>query len=187
VSRSCVSGGKLTFVRRRPFAKTGSSKAVLLMLLALQLVVGLQLQAAQAATMPMSHTAMRMAMAAPMPIAVVTAGAVPQPDCPTHSAHGASRSTAHNVRTSANLSGAHEHTLEHGPVGKHAPMGIGTHDEGTHDCCQASACQCHCVYTPGSIALPALANIATSVAIPSLASARIVAPRIDEFLRPPIA
>ena len=183
MSRSCVSGGKLTFVRRRPFAKTVSSKAVLLMLLALQLVVGLQLQAAQAATMPMSHTAMRMAMAAPMPIAVATAGAAPQPDCPTHSAHGAS----HSVRTTANLSGVHEHTFEHGPFVKHAPMSAGTHDGGTHDCCQASACQCHCVYTPGSIALPALANIATSVAIPSLASARIVAPRIDEFLRPPIA
>ena len=188
-------------MRHRPFAKTVSSKAVLLMLLALQLVVGLQLQAAQAATMPMSHMAMRMAMAAPkqmpvgggmpsslpMPIAVGTAGAAPQPDCPTHSAHGSSHSTAHNVRGSANLSGVHEHAFEHGPLGKHAPMGTGTHDESTHDCCQASACQCHCVYTPGSIALPALANIATSVAIPSLASARIVAPRIDEFLRPPIA
>jgi len=161
-------------VRHPPFAKPVSSKAVLLMLLALQLVVGLQLQAAQAASLP-------------MPMAVATAGAAPQPDCPTHSAHGVSYSTAHNVRASANLSGAHEHTFEHAPLGKHVPMGTGAHDGGTHDCCQASACQCHCVYTPGSIAHPALANIATSVAIPSLASARIVAPRIDEFLRPPIA
>jgi hypothetical protein len=186
-------------VKRRPFAKTVSSKAVLLMLLALQLVVGLQLQAA---TMPMSHTAMRMpmrmAMAAPMQmpvgsggmtssvptlIAVATAGTAAQPNCSTHSAHGAS----HSVRTSANLSGVHEHTFEHGPLGKHAPMGTGTHDEGTHDCCHANACQCHCVYTPASIGLPALANIATSVAILSLANAQFVAPRIDEFLRPPIA
>jgi hypothetical protein len=58
---------------------------------------------------------------------------------------------------------------------------------GTHDCCHASACQCHCVYTPAAIALPALANIVTSDSIPSLASAQFVAPRIDEFLRPPIA
>lgn len=157
-------------MRRRPFAKTVSSKAVLLMLLALQLVVGLQLQAARAATMP-------------VPKAVATAGRAAQPDCPTHSAHGA----AHSVRTLASLSGVHEHTFEHGPLGKHAPMDTGTHDEGTHDCCHASACQCHCVYTPASIGLPALANIATSVAIPSLANAQFVAPRIDEFLRPPIA
>jgi hypothetical protein len=152
-------------VRRRPFAKTVSSKAVLLVLLALQLVVGLQLQAAQAASMS-------------VPTAVVTAGAAAQPDCPSHSAHSA----AHNVRTSANLSGVHEHNFERAPLGKHALGGTGR-----HDCCQASACQCHCVYTPGSIALPTLANIATSVAIPSLASARVAAPRIDEFLRPPIA
>ena len=56
-----------------------------------------------------------------------------------------------------------------------------------HDCCHASACQCHCVYTPGTIALPSLADIAASVAVPSLATTQFVAPRIDEFLRPPIA
>jgi hypothetical protein len=168
-------------VRRRPFAKTVSSKAVLLVLLALQLVVGMQLQAARAATMSMSPEAMS------VPTAVVTAGAAAQPDCPTHSAHGATHSAAHNVRTSANLSGVHEHNFEHAPTFERASLGKhATGGTGTRDCCQASACQCHCVYTPGSIALPALANIATSVAIPSLASARVVAPRIDEFLRPPI-
>lgn len=56
-----------------------------------------------------------------------------------------------------------------------------------HDCCHASACQCHCVYTPGAIALPTLANIAASASVPSLATTQLVAPRIDEFLRPPIA
>jgi hypothetical protein len=129
-------------VRRRPVAKILFSKAMLLVLLALQLVLGLQVQAARAAT-------------SPMPSAVAAAGQ----DCPTHSAAGI------------------EH---HAPWGKHTPMGA-------HDCCHASACQCHCVFTPGAIALPALADFATSVAIPSLASAQFVAPRIDEFLRPPIA
>jgi hypothetical protein len=159
---------KLATVRRRLFAKSFSVKAVLLVLLALQLVLGLQLQAAQGATMPMSLKTTSMLHAAA------------QPDCPTHSAHDA----MHGVRASVDPSGTSEHTFEHAPPGKHAPMGA--HD-GTHDCCQASACQCHCVYTPGSIALPALANIATSVAIPSLANAQFVAPCIDEFLRPPIA
>ena len=56
-----------------------------------------------------------------------------------------------------------------------------------HDCCHASACQCQCVYTPGAIALPALANIATSIAVPSLTTTQFVAPRVDEFLRPPIS
>jgi len=56
-----------------------------------------------------------------------------------------------------------------------------------HDCCHANACQCHCVYTPGAIALPALADLAASAAMTSLATTQFVAPRIDEFLRPPIA
>ena len=55
-----------------------------------------------------------------------------------------------------------------------------------HDCCHASACQCQCA-TPGAIGLPSLANIAASIAVPSLATTQFVAPRIDEFLRPPIA
>jgi hypothetical protein len=43
------------------------------------------------------------------------------------------------------------------------------------------------MYTPGATALPALANIATSIAVPSLAATQFVAPCVDEFLRPPIA
>jgi hypothetical protein len=119
-------------VRHRPIAKTRLSKAALLVVLALQLVIGLQLQVARAASV---HMTMQV-----------------QTDCPTH------------------------------PAGtdNHAPMG-------THDCCHASACQCHCVYTPAAIALPALANIMTSDSIPSFDSAQFGAPRIDEFLRPPIA
>jgi hypothetical protein len=119
-------------VRCRPTAKIRSSQALLLLLLALQLVIGLQFQVARAASVHMtSHV---------------------QTDCPDH------------------------------PAGtdNHAPMG-------SHDCCHASACECHCVYTPAAIALPALANIVTSDSLPLLASAQFVAPRIDEFLRPPIA
>jgi hypothetical protein len=73
------------------------------------------------------------------------------------------------------------HDAAHGatPV-KQAPAG-------NHDCCHVSACQCQCVYTPAAFDLPPLADVATSVAIPSLSSAQFVAPRIDEFLRPPIA
>jgi len=56
-----------------------------------------------------------------------------------------------------------------------------------HDCCHANACQCQCAYTPGAISLPALPNIATSVAVLSMDATQFVAPRIDEFLRPPIA
>jgi len=63
---------------------------------------------------------------------------------------------------------------------KHAPTG-------NHDCCHVSACQCQCVYTPAAFDLPPLAAAATSVLLPSLSSAQLVAPRIDEFLRPPIA
>jgi len=180
-------------------AKTLSSRAVLLVLLALQLVLGLQLQAAQAVASPM-HASMLMttrvdgvlagvagASAAPAAgvssaslaatgmtsVPASSADAAAQPDCPNHST---ARGTASGVHSETNSSGHSGHA----PWGKHAPMG-------THDCCHASACQCHCVYTPGAISLPALANIATSVAIPSLANTQVVAPRIDEFLRPPIA
>jgi hypothetical protein len=81
-------------------------------------------------------------------------------DCPMHdAAHGATRTGGGN---------------------KHAPTG-------NHDCCHVSACQCQCVYTPAAFDLPALAANTTSVVLPSLSSAQFVAPRIDEFLRPPIA
>ena len=157
---------KLTSVRRRPIAKFRFSKAVVLVLLALQLVIGLQFQVARAASV---HRTMPPA-----------AGAVSQPasdraqaDCPTHSAHD----VKHGIYSTAkHATGMPEHVS----TGNHAPMG-------DHDCCHASACQCHCVYTPVGIDLPALANIETSVSVPSLAGAQFVAPRIDEFLRPPIS
>jgi hypothetical protein len=63
---------------------------------------------------------------------------------------------------------------------KHAPTG-------SHDCCHVSACQCQCLYTPAAFDLSPIADVATSVVLPSLSSAQFVAPRIDEFLRPPIA
>jgi hypothetical protein len=140
-------------VRRRPTAKILSSKTVLLVLLALQLVIGLQFQVAQAASVRMAMPHEAGAMSQPAGAVSQSADAGAQVDCPTHSTH---------------------HATEHAPMG-------------THDCCHASACQCHCVYTPAAIALPALANILTSDSIPSLASAQFAAPRIHEFLRPPIA
>ena len=130
-------------------AKRRSVKAVLFVLLALQLVLGLQLQAARAVASPMPVTMHAVAHQSPATATSVAATAVDhadqasQPACPDHST--------------------------------------------PHDCCHASACQCQCVYTPGAIALPALANIATSISVPSLATTQFVAPRIDEFLRPPIA
>ena len=81
-------------------------------------------------------------------------------DCPMHdAAHGAAPAGGSN---------------------KHAPVG-------NHDCCHLSACQCQCLSTPAAFNLLPLAHIATSVVLPSFSSAQFVAPRIDEFLRPPIA
>jgi hypothetical protein len=81
-------------------------------------------------------------------------------DCPMHdSAHGATPANGGN---------------------KHAPTG-------NHDCCHVNACQCQCLYTPAAFDLSPLADAATSVVLPSLSSAQFVVPRIDEFLRPPIA
>jgi hypothetical protein len=140
---------KLLGVRRTLSTNRRSMKAVLFVLLALQLVLGLQLQAARA-------------VASPMPTAM-HAGA------------------HHSPATSTSVGGA---AIDHGDQASQPDCP----DHSTpHDCCHASACQCQCVYTPGAIALPALANIATSIAVPSLATTQFVAPRIDEFLRPPIA
>jgi hypothetical protein len=74
---------------------------------------------------------------------------------------------------------AHAATVANGG-NKHAPTG-------THDCCHVNACQCQCLYTPATFDLSPLADAATSVVLPSLSGAQFVAPRIDEFLRPPIA
>jgi hypothetical protein len=133
------------------------TKAALFVLLAFQLIVGLPLQTAQAALDRPAH----------MPEAMQAANA----DCPIRdAAHGAAPVDDSNKQDSNKQ--AH-------PV-KQAPAG-------NHDCCHVSACQCQCVYTPAAFDLPPLADIATSVAIPSLSSAEFVAPRVDEFLRPPIA
>ncbi|MFL6605194.1 MAG: CopL family metal-binding regulatory protein [Steroidobacteraceae bacterium] len=74
------------------------------------------------------------------------------------------------------------------PHGMMPSQGVNKHaTAGHHDCCHVTACQCHCVYTPAAFDLPPPADVATTVAIQSLSSAQFVAPRIDEFLRPPIA
>lgn len=143
----------------RPIFKRLSSNAALLVMLALQLVFGLQLQAAQAAALPM-----------------------------TESMHmGSAHTSSHGGYSSFGAtSAAHAHSTDASTADSAAAPDCHTHSE-PHDCCHAGACQCHCVYTPGAIALPALVGIAASVAVPSLATTQFVAPRIDEFLRPPIA
>jgi len=149
-----------------------SARAALFVLLAFQLIVGLPLQTAQAAAvgaapvhMPVATRAHAIAATPRVTTAATPSAASPAlsataPDCPMHDA-------THGV------------TLADG-ANKHAPTGH-------HDCCHVSACQCHCVHTPVAVDLPPFADVATSVAVPSLSNAQFVAPRIDEFLRPPIA
>jgi hypothetical protein len=136
-------------------------------MLAFQLVLSLQLQVAQAAVASASAAA-----GSTMP---AVASAAVQMDCPMHKGeHDAVRD--HNAAGGDDAAGA-AHTAG---TNKHAPAG-------DHNCCHASACQCHCTYTPAAAGLPAWCADARAVAVPSIASTQFVAPRIDEFLRPPIA
>jgi hypothetical protein len=134
-------------------------KFALLILLVFQLALGLQVQGVHASDMyaGASHAG---------------AGHI--------GAAGHAGAAAGHVGTGRAVVPPHVDCPMHAGTDKQAPMG-------THGCCRASACQCHCVNPPAAVELPALANIATSVAVPSLADAQFVAPRIDEFLRPPIA
>ena len=150
------------------------------MLLALQLALGFQLQAVQAVASPV---AMQMPMSTHMGIAsgarashantVVHAG---NADTVVQAVDG--DSVVHAVDGDAAALVVDDDAAAQPDCPKHSMP---------HDCCHASACQCHCVYTPGAIDVPALSNIATSVAVPSLAATQFIAPRVDEFLRPPIA
>jgi hypothetical protein len=139
-------------------AKILPAKTALFVLLVFQLIVGLPLQTAQAALDgPGAPTPVHTSHSS-TPIATTTTA---HADCPMHdSAHGNAPASDGN---------------------KHAPTG------GNHDCCHVGACQCHCVYTPAAVDLPPLTDVAACHAILSLSSAQFVAPRIDEFLRPPIA
>jgi len=136
-------------------------------LLAFQLIVGLPLQTAQAAldgrmSMPAPASARMTDAAKPVPTShsVTAVATSAHAHCPMHdAAHGATPASSGN---------------------KHPPTG-------PHDCCHVSACQCQCVYTPAAFDLPPLADDAASVVLPSLSGAQFLAPRIDEFLRPPIA
>jgi len=156
--------------------KHRSLRSVAFVLLTLQLALGFQWQAVQAVAPPMA-----MQMQSPM---YVTAAA-------THNASGVATSHsaasdddgASRVAAAAIVPDNAAHAVDASSAGQ---PGCPEHSM-PRDCCHASACQCHCVYTPGVIDLPLLSNIATSVAVPSLASAQFVAPHIDEFLRPPIA
>jgi len=149
-------------------------------LLALQLALGFQLQAVQAVASPV---AMQMSMSTHMGIAsgarashantVVHAG---DADTVVQAVDG--DSVVHAVDGDAAALVVDDDAAAQPDCPKHSMP---------HDCCHASACQCHCVYTPGAIDVPALSNIATSVAVPSLAATQFIAPRVDEFLRPPIA
>jgi len=149
-------------------------------LLALQLVLGFQLQAVQAVASPV---AMQMPMSSHVGIAsgttashadkVVHAG---DADTVVQAVDGST--VVHAVDGDASALVADDDSAAQPDCPKHSMP---------HDCCHASACQCHCVYTPGVIDVPVLSNIATSVAVPSLAATQFVAPRVHEFLRPPIA
>jgi hypothetical protein len=150
-------------VRSRP-TKILSAKAALFVLLTFQLIVGLPLQTALAAldtsAMLQAKTIAGARSFAPAAMPATPMPAAANADCPLHdAAHGTAPATSGN---------------------KHAPTG-------NHDCCHVSACQCQCVHTPAVFDLPAFADVATSVALPPFSSAQFVAPRIDEFLRPPIA
>ena len=150
------------------------------MLLALQLVLAFQLQAVQAvaASMPAHgamqlHTDSQTSAAAHSPM---TAGAMSSSQSPM-AAVSPVKTTAEAV-AAATFDPAADSATSQPDCPEHSTP---------HDCCHANACQCHCVYTPGAIALPALADLAASAAMTSLATTQFVAPRIDEFLRPPIA
>jgi hypothetical protein len=146
-------------------------------LLALQLVLGFQLQAVQAVASPV---AMQMPMSTHMGIASGTtashADTVVHADTMVQTVDGSN--VVHAVGGDAAALVVDDDSAAQPDCPKHSMP---------HDCCHASACQCHCVYTPGVVDVPALSNIATSVAVPSLAATQFVAPRVDEFLRPPIA
>jgi hypothetical protein len=173
---------KLRFVRSHP-TKILSAKAALFVLLAFQLIVGLPLQTAQAA-LDIPAGATRLDMPAATRAHAVTATPSPDPATPSPTSATPSPDTATPIAFAAN-DDCPMHDAAHGtaPVegsNKHAPAG-------NHDCCHVSACQCHCVYTPAAFDLPPLADFMSRLALPSLSSAQFVAPRIDEFLRPPIA
>jgi hypothetical protein len=135
-----------------------SAKAALFVLLAFQLIVGLPLQTAQAAFDRPVDSVQTPVHTAHSSTPIATTTA--HADCPMHDA----------AQGATPADGGH----------KHAPTG-------NHDCCHVSACQCQCLYTPAAFDVSPLANFATSVVLPSLSSAQFVAPRVDEFLRPPIA
>ena len=89
-------------------------------------------------------------------------------------------SLAHTGPDAHTASRSHALTASHGSDGSHGP-------QGSHECCQATACQCHCVQTPALLDLLALIQPSTSLIFPLFSSAPLAAPRIHEFLRPPIA
>jgi hypothetical protein len=137
-------------------------------LLAFQLMIGSLLQATQASAQGsgVAHAAAQVAMHLDGHAnAKVVAGTAAGADCPMHNA---TRDTTHPAGSSK------QDSNNHGPAG-------------SHDCCHANACQCHCVQTPAAVDLQGLNVPSSAVALPSLANAQFVAPRIDEFLRPPIA
>jgi hypothetical protein len=143
-----------------------SPRVALIVLLAFQLVIGSLLQATQASAQGSgaAHAAAQVAMHLDGHAnAKVVAGT--GADCPMHNA---TRDTTHPAGSSK------QDPNNHGPAG-------------SHDCCHANACQCHCVQTPAAVDLQGLNVPSSAVALPSLANAQFVAPRIDEFLRPPIA
>jgi hypothetical protein len=72
-------------------------------------------------------------------------------------------------------------------VGQHQSQGNPLPAAGHHDCCRTGACQCQCFPTPAAFDVTLFSYVATSPDLPAPADTQFVAPRIDEFLRPPIA
>lgn len=164
---------KLPRVRSLSSTKRLSWNAVVLTLLSLQLVFGLQLQAARAVASPMPMAMHGMAREAPASSAAVgTAGDAVLLDEALQASQAPEPTQASQLTQPPHPAVASQPNCP-----KHSMP---------HDCCHANACQCQCVYTPGAIELPALSSLAASVAVPGLAATQFVAPRIDEFLRPPI-
>jgi hypothetical protein len=167
------------------------AKLALIVVLAFQLVIGSVSQAmpqgsARGSAMARASAVERASAVSPASAAAAAAEAnTARAGCPMHD----------SVPQGTN--GKHSPGAQHGPGSQHMSdnqLGAGGHhgsgehgSGGHHDCCQASACQCHYVQTPAAIDVMALNQLTASAAIPSRSTAQFVPPRIDEFLRPPIA
>jgi len=144
------------------------AKMALMVLLTLQLVVGSFVQTARATEAVSGALGSHAGVLIPNGSALASHGLAPaanaaaHADCPMHAG------AAHGSPTPTHETGT-------------------TGSPGSHDCCHASACQCHCVQTPAALDVLLTNAPARSLVLPLPSSAQFVVPRIDDFLRPPIA